>query len=353
MTASPLGISQPDLTVTGFSAPVAAWGGPFSVTVDVQNLGTSATIQPLSLETGAVSPADSTPTQIAVFLTAGRGPRAPRVLIGAINVPAVPQNSLIRLTANFDRLPDRPPGFPDAGGEVFVSFAIDPGNDVADLDRTNNAFAANGAVRIVPRLPDVAAITLDLPPVIQPGDVVAPTVQIANFGGADIATQAPINGFLVASTDPTFRRGVVVVDRFRVEGLNALSEVPQRRPVLGDVNLQRPLNVATLQAQRVRLPTFAPSYFLSVAIDPRNQTAETGDFGRRFRTHGLSASSFAPPVRRVGPPIPGLPPAGILTEPSSQLSNPFPFPSFPVRPLPQDTPLVPSDGTNTTTTGTA
>src|SRR5438105_4542509 len=55
LSYSPLGFSLPDLTVTGRAAPIAAYGGPLAVEVDVRNLGASSLIEPLNLEPGAGS----------------------------------------------------------------------------------------------------------------------------------------------------------------------------------------------------------------------------------------------------------------------------------------------------------
>ena len=49
---SGLGFSLPDLTVTGFASPVASYGGPVTVTVNVRNIGASSTLEPLALSPG-------------------------------------------------------------------------------------------------------------------------------------------------------------------------------------------------------------------------------------------------------------------------------------------------------------
>ena len=39
MAYSPLGASLPQLTISGYASPAAAWGGPLTVTVNIANIG--------------------------------------------------------------------------------------------------------------------------------------------------------------------------------------------------------------------------------------------------------------------------------------------------------------------------
>src|SRR5262249_17278533 len=88
MTTSALGVSLPDLTVTGVTAPTAAWGPPLSVTVNVQNIGSNSVPEPFASLNGGVSSADSQPTTVAVFASP-RKYASKEVPIGTINVPSI------------------------------------------------------------------------------------------------------------------------------------------------------------------------------------------------------------------------------------------------------------------------
>jgi hypothetical protein len=329
---SPLGVSLPDLTVSGFTAPVAAWGAPFAVTVDVQNLGSSSIIEPTQLAPGSASTADAPPSKVDVIFHTGFGPRARSVVVGVIDVPAIQQNSLVRITQDFPQLPARPPGFAAFNQNVFVSFQLEPfPTSISNGNPTDNKLSfAPQPVRLLPPLPELAVVGLDVPPVMQPGDTIQPNIEIANFGTVNSAPQGPVPVFLVASATPSLR-GASVIASFSIEALPGLSEVPQTRTVLGDVNVDQPINIDTLIGSAVTLPTSPAVYYLSVLVDPNNSIRQLHQLGRSIRVQATTPPTQ--PLHKVGPPIPGLPPAGVVTAPSSALTNPFPFPSFPVNNL--------------------
>lgn len=327
---TPLGFSLPDLTVTGFSAPVAAWGAPFAVTVDVRNLGSSSMIEPLALAPGSTSTADAGPSKVDVYLSTFKPTRNAGLLIGTIDVPTVPQNTNLRLSQTFI-LPQHAPGFPNFTGSLFVSFRIDISRSVPDLDRSNNTFIAPLKVALEPPLPDLAIVGLDVPPVMQPGDTIQPNILVANFGTVDTATQGVVDVQLVATTNPQFQ-GATTLSSFRIETLQPLSEVPMKQVALGDVNLDRPINVEELRGAPVTLPLTPATFFITALADPSHKILQIHDLGRRFRIPGVGANAETPHFLQVGPPIPGLPPAGVVSFPSSPFTNPFPFPSFPIRP---------------------
>jgi hypothetical protein len=325
---SPVGFSLPDLAISGFAAPVAAWGGPFAVTVDVRNQGASSMIEPLNLAPGSSSTADAPATIVQVFFSKSMKSSSPKVMVGQFAVPSIPQNTSLRITEDFAALPAAPPGFPVFNGKVFVSFVVGAGNTLTDSDQTNNGAFAPQPVQIEPPLPDLAVVGLDVPPVIQPGDTIQPNIEIANFGTVDTAPQGPVLVALVASPTHNFRRATVIAT-YTIETLHGLSEVPQTSPALGDVNIQPPLNIETLVGQPVTLPTSPRTYFLSVVVDPGHNIRQINQLGRSF-SRLLGAAPVAPIIHQVGPPIPFLPPAGVLSAPSSPTTNPFPLPSFPV-----------------------
>jgi hypothetical protein len=326
LSYSALGYSLPDLTVSGFAAPVAAWGGPLTVTVDVSNLGASSLIEPPALSPGAPSTADAGPSTVDVFLVNQRGASIRSVKIGSIDVPGVPQNNYVRLDGTFI-LPAKPKGFPLYNGTVRVFFRVDPDKKLPDVDRTNNGEFGTGSVLLEPALPDLAVVGLDVPPVMQPGDTIQPNIEIANFGTVDTATQGPVLVTLLATTNPELQ-GASVVATYTIESLHGLSEVPQSKPALGDVNIRKPLNIEVLQGQPVTLPITPGQYSLTVRVDPFNTIREIHELPRGIKSIGRG--SLGRPSKQVGPPIPGLPPAGVLTAPSSPFTNPFPNPSFPV-----------------------
>jgi hypothetical protein len=153
---------------------------------------------------------------------------------------------------------------------------------------------------------------------MQPGDVIAPVIKIANFGTADPSIQGPFKVNLVASTDQNFGPGDTVLAQFTVSSLYPLSFVPSQNTVLGDLNVADPINVLALQSPAVTLPTGNTSYYLGVIVDP-------DDAIREIHEVGVGPDSTLNPIRQVGAPIPGLPPATEITTPAT---NVFPYPPF-------------------------
>lgn len=319
LTYSPLGFSLPDLTVTGYAAPVAAWGSQMAVTVTVRNIGSSSMLEPLSLEYGSPSGADAGPSTVSVFIS-----RRPRfgpgsIKVGEISFPGIRQNSLLQETATID-LPSQPAGFPGNGGKFYVEFQVDQAHNVPDTNRANNTQRIGVPVQIAANLPDLFAIALDTPPVMQPGDTIQPNIKLANYGTADPAAQGPFEVDLVASTDTTFGPGDTVLSRFIVNSLAPLSLVPSTNTVLGNVNISDPVNVVTLVGQPTTLPTSSSGFFIGVIVDPQNNIRELHEVGR-------GPNPTLSPIERVGNPIPNLPPAGVNTTPAP-LSNVFPIPAY-------------------------
>lgn len=324
LSYSPIG-SLPDLTVTAQAGAIAAYGGPIAVTLDVRNLGASTLIEPLNLQPGSFSTADAGPSRVGVYLL--RNARAlpggaGSVLIGEVAVPGVPQNSLVTVSQTLI-LPQRPRRFPGSGGNVFLGFKVDDLKEVADADRTNNV-GSRVHLQIQAALPDLATIALDVPPVLQPGDTIAPSIKVANYGTVDTASQAAVTVLLVASTDTNYGPTDVILGRYQITNLPGLSQAPQRRTVLGDVTVDDQPNVITLetttdQRESITLPTGLGGYFVGVIVDPLNTIRELHEIG-------AGPSSALQQIRRVAV-VPGLPPAGPQSPPSPD-SNLFPIPAF-------------------------
>ena len=323
MAYTPLG-SQPRLLVTAQTGAIASYGGPLTVTLDVQNVGASSVVEPLNLAPGSISTADAPASTVGVFLLrnphvrpGGKG----SVRVGTIEVPSVEQNSLLRVTDTLT-LPGRPRRFPGNGGAVFVGFRTDGNIGSRRLNRINNV-SPPVPVQVTAALPDLAAIAIDLPENIQPGDSIAPALKIANYGAVNSNTQAPVTVLLVASTDRQYGPTDLILARYVIDSLPGLSEAPSKRVVLGDVNLDDPPNVSTLTTQAdgnqvTTLPS-GSGYFIGVVVDPLNEI-------RELREVAGGVNSDLQLVRQVGN-IPDLPPAGILSDPAPA-SNLFPTPPF-------------------------
>ena len=305
MAYSPLGFSLPDLTVDGFAAPAAAWGGPLAVTVDVSNIGASTINEPLSLSGGLTSTADAQASTVAVY--ALRNPRsfAGAVQVGSIDVPAIAQNNATQITSIIT-LPNRPPGFPGDGGRVYLAFQANATGTVFESDTGNNV-STPVLLRIEAPLPELAAVGLDVPPVMQPGDTIQPNIRVANLGPNDTLDQGPVQVALVASTTPTFSRGSSIVAVYNVANIPGVYSAAAKGLVLGDANLTPPQNVVTIAGDPVTLPLTPARYYLGVVVDP---------FGRIKQLHAVP--NFVKPrnpfslAQPVGPPIGGLPPAGVV-----------------------------------------
>jgi len=314
-----LGFSLPDLTVRGQAGPVAAYGGTVAVTVDVANLGASSLIEPLAMTPGAPSTADAPASTVEVlFSPRADGRRAIR--LGSIAVPPVPQNDVVRVTGEIALPAIRPRGFPDLGQTGFLFFDVDRDVTFRDFDRTNNRSAVGAPVTIFTALPELEAIALEVPTTLNPGDAIAPSFRIANFGAADTIVQAPLLVQIVASQDRTFGPGDLVLASFVIDNVAPLSDAPTKGPVLGDVTLDPPPNVVTILGPQLILPSLPTTYFLGLAVDPNNAILEISEIGR-------GPDPRLEQLRAVGPDTTGLPPAGILGPPGDP-ANVFPIPPF-------------------------
>ena len=317
-----LGFSLPDLTISGFAAPAASWGGPLAVSVNLSNIGASTLNEPLNLAPGSVSSADAPASTVAVFAT--RNPHGRHgVLIGSFSAPLVPQNSEIQLNELLT-LPNRPAGFPGDGGKIYVYFVANATNTVLETDLSNN-FSSNSPVKIEAPLPDLQPVALDVPPVINPGDTIQPNIEIANLGPASTLPQGPVTVDLVASVTPTFGPGSSILATYQVPFIPGISTVATETPLklaFGTANLTPQNNVVTITGSPVTLPATPGVYFIGVVVDPAGQNKQIRTIADRGHTNPFSLA------KQVGPNQSGLPPAGIFV-PGGAANVPA-FPSAPV-----------------------
>jgi hypothetical protein len=318
---TPLGYSLPDLTVSGYTSTVAAWGGPLTVTLNVQNLGASTLPVPTSLQPGATSPADAGPTTVNVYVA--RTPHANfhhRIQVASISVPALGQNNAFQET-NTITLPVQPSGFPGDGGNVFVFFQINPNGNVNESDFTNNLHRSPLPVLIEAPFPELVVTATDLPPVMQPGDTIAPVIRVTNLGPASTGAQGPLTVALVASTTKKFTAGSSIIATYTVPNVPGTTAVSSGAADTAFSNLNPQLNTVTITGAPVTLPVSPKVYFVGVVVDPNHTIKQI----RGISGIGASSNDLASP-QQVGPPINGLPPAGVIFAGGGASNLPFPYP---------------------------
>lgn len=351
MAYSALGVSLPDLTLSGVSGQIASYGGSLAVSVNVFNRGASSLVEPLNLDQGAPSSADSGPTTIDVFATTRPG-GGRSVRIGAIAVPAIRQNDVETVTGTVT-LPSRPAGFP-ADGRIFLAYGINTARLVLESDYTNNAAVSANPVQIRRALPDLRVINFEVPAGIQPGDLIQPAIRIANLGAAATNLQGPVTVSLVASQDQKFGPGDSVLATYTVANIPAASDAPTAVAGIGDQNLQPGANVVTLNTLTVALPRRPGTYFLGVKIDPLNTIDESP---------ARNGAAFDAVVK-VGPRVPGQPSSNLTGSPTlggTIVAPLFPnpllgigtgFPTQPFNPGGGNTPGPVTRGSSTSTSST-
>ncbi len=315
LSYSPLGFSLPDLSVRGYSAPVASWGAPLSVNVTISNFGASSINEPLHLTQGSVSTADAPGSILDIFASDRPGGRK-EVLIGSISVPAIHQNDVVVLNQAF-LLPPRPAGFPGNGGHIYLTYSENDSRSFAENNFANNSFVSNQPVTIQAALPNLQLIGFEVPGSLQPGDTIQPAIRIANIGPVATGFQGPFDVEIVASQNQTFGPGDAILAKYTVANLPGLGTAPSLNPPVGDANLQPGNNVITLNSQVITLPSMPGSYYLGVKINPQSTIQESG----HHRTPKFDA------IVKVGPAIPGVAPSTdlLLGTGVTQLPQ-FPFP---------------------------
>lgn len=310
---SPLGYSLPDLTVVGYSAPVASWGEPIAITADVFNVGASSITEPFNqIPPGETSPglpgqglpgtshADSAATVLDVFASTRPG-KGPFVDLGELAVPSIPQNNFSVVSGDIT-LPAKPAGFPQ-NGKIYLTFVVDGNNAILEQSYRNNAFKSHVAVTMAPALPNLQVIGFFTPTPLVPGQAVVPVIQIANLGTAPTSEQGPVTVDIVASLDTNFGPTDTILATYTVANIPPLSAVSTTAPFGGgSLNVQTPTNVITLDSQVVTLPTTPNIYFLGVKVDPTGAIKQQG----HLPTARLDA------FVKVGPPIPGFAPPAVL-----------------------------------------
>lgn len=312
MAYSPLGISLPSVSVSGFAAPATSYGGPLSVTIDLTNTGNATVLAPLTALGIGTGTANSIPTTVSVFVSPRRRLGPGLVSIGTVGFPSVPQAGVVQETANLTLPPLAAlPGFPQSGNYLYLYFAT-----------PNQPFNRVGVpVLVSPNLPDLRTVGFSVPPQMQPGDVIAPSIRVANYGTVDTSTQGPVTVEIVASPTRRFTTSTVVAS-YTLDSIPPVSVVPTFNFVAGDVNLTPPSNIVTINGSPVTLPTSDKPYFLGVIVDPAHHIRQIQD-----------VVSKRGPVRtvddvvEVGPPLPGLPPAAVVNTPAPQ-TNLFPTPPY-------------------------
>jgi hypothetical protein len=329
---TPLGFSLPDLTVSGYTSSTAAWGGPLTITLNIQNLGASTFPEPTALQPGAVSRADAGPTTVAVVLSRGPHPNSHNsFVVGSIAVPSVTQNNLIQQTQTIT-LPSQPAGFPGDGGKFFVGFRINPTGTVNESDFTNNFTLSSHPVLIEAPLPELAVTAIDVPPVMQPGDTIEPTIQVTNFGPGSTGSQGPVTVALVASTTRKFNSGSSILATYTVANIPGISQVSTGTD-LGIGNLNPQQNTVTIIGTPLTLPTTPKVYFIGVLVDPNHTIKQI------HQISGISTATNALSLpQQVGPPIKGLPPAGVIFAGGGANNLPFPYPPNVTTTTPPTTP---------------
>ncbi len=311
MTYSPFGFSLPQLSVTGYSASQAAYGGPLTVDVTVENQGASSLIEPTNLAPGAISTADSPPTTVQVFASTKPNATAGLVLVDTIVIPSIRQNSDYEVISTF-ALPARPPGFPANGGKIYLTLVVNNNQAILETSTVNNIYRVPRPVTITRALPDLHVVALDIPATLQPGDVISPTIRVTNTGSG---TAGPVLVQLVASLDKNFGPGDAVVGQYVIPSLPGISGVPSKVSFAGDANVLPTPNENTTTLPPLKLPSTPGFYYLGVVIDP-------------FHTfdQATPASPALQDVVPVGPADPFLPPGRLL----SQTNGAIPiFPQLP------------------------
>ncbi len=340
MAYSSLGSSLPDLRISGEAGSVATWGSTYSITVVLQNTGTSTMVEPLSLTPasevttgpdGSLVPpyyvpstADAAASQVGIFLAPRPGTLAGAIQIGTTTAPTVSQNSVERFNVSLT-LPQQPAGF-RASGIYYIRLVANETRSVLESNFTNNTSAAIPVRFISVALPELEATALDLPDSLQAGDTVAPTFQITNLGTANTAIQAPVQVALVASTTPDFNLGSAIVALYTLpSGIPGQSDTPVSNSArhhsrlygskLYANNVTPGNNVVTFTGAAVILPSTPSTYYLGLVIDPYNTIAQLSLPANRLEL-----------IRTVGPATSGLPAAGTVSTPLN------PIPQFPNTP---------------------
>ena len=312
LSFSNLGFSLPDLTISGEAGPRAAWGGPSIVSAYLQNIGASTTTEPLSQ-------AVPTDTQAAGSLYSSASRRGCARLDGEGLAHAdsqiverrghagdhsrrrrLEQNNVEQLSSPFT-LPSRPERICRSRTASFTSGSspTPPTNFPKATSRNN--LSKPVAVQVTGQpLPELRVIGLAVPSRMQPGDTIAPTIVVENFGHGRYSAQGPVTVDLVESVTKSFTLGSQIVATYTIDDLPGVSGTPTKgnyRTFASQI-LAQPENVVSMGGNAVTLSTSPNTYFLGVVVDPQGAINQLS----------LPKNSFQA-IHVVGPPIKGLPPA--------------------------------------------
>ncbi len=315
MAYSAFGYSLPQLAVTGYGPPVAAYGGSFSVDIKVENRGASSLVEPTALAPGSLSSADVLTTSVGVYASATPTGKGGYILLGTVTTPEIRQNQDYETVVTLP-LPTKRIGFPT--GKFYLILVANNDRSVIQANNTGNIYHIPKPVQIAANsLPDLQVVGFDIPQPLQPGDVVSPTVRIENFGDADSGLQGPVPVYLVASLNKNFGVGDAVVASFIIPSLPGTSNVPTLASAIPSTQNLFPLpNQFTITLPSFKLPTTPGFYYLGIKIDPGHAINQT---------YGPN-SALSNPVP-VGPVDPFLPPSSVLVPAGSTAPV---FPALPV-----------------------
>ena len=288
MAFSPLGFSLPELSITGSVGMRAAWGGTLGVTATVLNTGTSTITNPIAQAPGSVTTADAPASTVAVVITP-RPHSGREVTIGTFQAPPISQNSLEQIVETFT-LPARPAGFAGGGGKFFVHLIANANSKILESHKIID-FGPPIPVMVASRaLPELSATSLDVPPFMQPGDTIVPTITITNLG---TAASGPVQVALVASTSKSFTVGSSIVALYTLtSSIPPASEVPPGGTIAAfSQTANPPNNTFTFTGAR------------------RHAAHQPGDVLPRRRGRSLRPDQSAQPARERAAADPGRGPA--------------------------------------------
>jgi hypothetical protein len=309
MAFTSLGFSLPNLIVSGQVSQTAAWKGPLGITATVQNIGTSTTTEPISQAPGDTSSADAPSSTVTVFLTQHKHSNAGAVDIGTLTIPALAQNSLEQVSGTLT-LPSIPAGFNASKGHYFIRLVANGTSTVAEGNVKMNVSKPIPVTIIGTALPEVVSPALYVPPTMQPGDTIAPVIDLANIGTADTSTQGTLQVALVASTTPDFNLGSSIIQLFKIPNIPVSTAAGTTSSVLTNATgveigtLTTGGNTAVITASPVTLPASPNGYYIGVVVDPYGVFDELSE-----------PSNLLEVIHVVGPAINGLPPAGLVSAP--------------------------------------
>ncbi len=314
MAYSAFGYSLPDLAVTGFTAPKAALGSYLAVDINVENRGASSLIEPTAIAPGSLSSADVINTSVQIYGSATPSGSTGRILLGTLTIPAIRQNSDFETSV--------PVILPASNAALaslkkfYVTLVVNSNRAAVETNYTNDIYRIPTPVTLIKNpLPNLEVVGFDIPATLQPGDVITPTIRIANFGYGDPGTQGTTTVDIVASLDKNFSAGDVIVGSYTIASLPGLNAVPTQTSIAAAQNLFQTPNENTTTLPAIKLPSTPGFYYLGIKIDPTHQINQT---------YGPTAA-LSDPVP-VGPADAFLAPGSALTT----INTAAVFPNLPV-----------------------